>query len=336
MAIIDVNQSLADIKSIGLVDNILGNFDSDLKECQFPSDNGAKEWRKAYTLTIPAKPTGVASITVQRTASQMSDISAATWNAGASAQNVEVRYKDTLTASAFAATGYNSPNLSWASKTVDGNVALSCSAGSVMAFTLTKSSLPTGVSAHTVTRTSSPLAGASTGALSNGATIYYGDVLTQTATAASGYNAPSVNWSTITVDGNETATVTAGAKNKAWVSNVAFTYSNGQYVSTQSHSGVEQVRAAFSIGDKQETLIGTPNLSRKYLYDTTTGWVDDVCDCGEYGYHDCPCYGGYVEPGYETTQSYSGYVTITYSNNYIYIKVEGDALFISNSVEVYK
>lgn len=244
MAITDVNQSLVDIKSIGYVDNILGISDSDLKEWQFPSDNGAKEWRKVYTLTIPAKPTGVASITVKRTASQMSDVSAATWNAGASAQNVEVRYKDTLTASASAKDGYNSPSLTWTSKTVEGNVSLGCNGGSVKAFTLTKSSLPTGVSAHTVTRTSSPLAGAHTGALSNGATIYYGDVLTQSATAATGYNNPSVNWSSVTVTGNVTATVTAGSVAAQWrtIYSGSFTLTTSTF-ETITNYGVPNLKA---------------------------------------------------------------------------------------------
>jgi uncharacterized repeat protein (TIGR02543 family) len=71
----------------------------------------------------------------------------------------------------------------------------------VNSYILTISSI-TGVASQTITRTSSPNAGASTGVtLGNGATIYYGDVLTINATASSGYSV-SVSGSPVTVTGN--------------------------------------------------------------------------------------------------------------------------------------
>lgn len=73
-------------------------------------------------------------------------------------------------------------------------------ARNVHSYTLTKSTIA-GVASHTVTRTSSPDKGAATGALANGATIYYNDVLTITATAAGGYNNPTIT-SPVTVTGN--------------------------------------------------------------------------------------------------------------------------------------
>lgn len=54
-----------------------------------------------------------------------------------------------------------------------------------------------------VSRSSSPQGGAATGALSNGAIVYAGDVLTATATAATGFESPSVTTSGgITKSGN--------------------------------------------------------------------------------------------------------------------------------------
>jgi len=161
---------------------------------------------KSYKLTISSLPTGVASVIVRRTASP---------NAGASTGNLSngatIYYGDTLTATATAATAYNSPTLNWTSQTVTGNVTSTATAGSVKSFTLTISSKPTGVNTYTVSRTSSPNGGATTGALSNGATIYYGDVLSASATATAPYNAPSLNWIIQTVTGNVTSTATAGS-----------------------------------------------------------------------------------------------------------------------------
>ena len=95
--------------------------------------------------------------------------------------------------------------------TVRGNVTASFSAD-VLSYTLTISK-PEGVDSITVTRTSSPLKGASTGTLSNGATIYYGDTLTASATASTNYNSPTLAWTSMTVAGNVTASATAGAYN---------------------------------------------------------------------------------------------------------------------------
>jgi len=56
-----------------------------------------------------------------------------------------------------------------------------------------------------VSRTSSPYANASTGSLSNGAVVYYGDVLSVTYTASTGYSINSKGSTSITVNGNVTA-----------------------------------------------------------------------------------------------------------------------------------
>lgn len=57
----------------------------------------------------------------------------------------------------------------------------------------------------TVKRTSSPIAGASIGTLTNGATVYYGDVLSVTYTASEGYTLGTPGKTEITVTGNVTS-----------------------------------------------------------------------------------------------------------------------------------
>lgn len=74
-------------------------------------------------------------------------------------------------------------------------------------FTLTVSQ-GTGVASVTVNRTSSPNQHASTGTLSSGATIYYGDVLSVSATASTGYTINSYT-SSYTVTGNVAVNISA-------------------------------------------------------------------------------------------------------------------------------
>lgn len=157
-----------------------------------------------YLLTI-STITGVASQTINRTASAV-DASISALSNGA------ILYLgDTLTIAASPATGYNNPTVT-TPVTVNGNIVTTSyiTAGSVNSYTLTISTI-TGVATQTINRTSSPLQGAATGALSNGATIYYGDVLTISATATSGYSAPTVT-TPVTVTSNITTSsyVTAG------------------------------------------------------------------------------------------------------------------------------
>ena len=167
---------------------------------------------KSYTLTVPALPTGIASCTVSRTSSPYGGAATGTLiTAGSSQKTATIYYGDVLSISASATTGYNTPTYKLSATTVTGNVTTTLTSGSVKSFTLTISSKPTGVSAHTVSRTSSPLKGASTGALSSGSTIYYGDVLSASATATTGYNNPSLNWTSKTVTGALTSTATAGS-----------------------------------------------------------------------------------------------------------------------------
>ena len=72
-----------------------------------------------------------------------------------------------------------------------------------------------------VKRTSSPYANAATGTLSNGAVVYYGDVLSVTYTANTGYSISSKGSTSVTVDGNVTsskiyATATVNSYTASW------------------------------------------------------------------------------------------------------------------------
>lgn len=79
-----------------------------------------------------------------------------------------------------------------------------------------------------VNRTSSPNANASTGALSSGATVYYGDVLSVTYTASTGYSISSKGITSTTVVGNVTSSsIYASASLNSYTYNVVYKSSNG-------------------------------------------------------------------------------------------------------------
>ena len=150
---------------------------------------------KAYTLTI-SPASHAASHTVTRTSSPYAGASTGTLYNGST-----IYYGDTLTASTTGAAAYYTPTLNWSSTTVTGNVTSSGTNVGVKAYAIaiTKASQ---AASHTVTRTSSPYAGASLTSLSSGATVYYGDTLSASVTASTGYKTPSLNWSTLTVYDN--------------------------------------------------------------------------------------------------------------------------------------
>lgn len=79
-----------------------------------------------------------------------------------------------------------------------------------------------------VSRTSSPYANAATGALSNGAVVYYGDVLSVTYTASTGYSISSKGSTSVMVDGNVTsskiyATATVNSYTATWNTGTGYT-----------------------------------------------------------------------------------------------------------------
>lgn len=137
------------------------------------------------------------SITVKRTSSPLQGASTGNLSSGAT-----IYYGDVLSITYTASTGYSLGNKGKTSITVTGNVTSSdiYTSATVNSY---KVSWNTGTGyAIAVKRTSSPLKGASTGALNNGATIYYGDVLSVTYTASTGYSVTGHGKTSVTVTGN--------------------------------------------------------------------------------------------------------------------------------------
>ena len=211
---------------------------------------------KSYTLTIN-NITGVDDEQlVQRTSSPLQGAANGTLSNGAA-----IYHGDILTIWADPAEGFNNPTISGSPLTVTGSVSTSSyiTRGSPLSYTLTKGAV-TGVASYVVTRTSSPYAGAATGAMTGG-TIYYGDILTITSLVAStGYNAPSAT-TPITVTGNiNTANyITAGT---ASTSNVTITgrsdwmdgptYSPGTRTCTSTFTAT----AATFVGKRKTSTMG--------------------------------------------------------------------------------
>jgi len=163
------------------------------------------------------------TITVKRTSSPNAGASTGTLSSGAT-----VYYGDVLSITYTASTGYSLGNKGKTSITVTGNVTSSdiYTSASVNSYTV---SWNTGTGyTIAVKRTSSPLKGASTGALNNGATVYYGDVLSVTYTASTGYSLDSKGSATITVTGNvDYRTIYATASLNSYTYKVVYVSSNG-------------------------------------------------------------------------------------------------------------
>lgn len=87
----------------------------------------------------------------------------------------------------------------------------------------------------TVKRTGSPNAGAATGTLSSGATIYYGDVLSVTYTASTGYSISSTGITSVAVAGNITSSsIYANAGLNSYTYNIVYKSSNGTSLGTST------------------------------------------------------------------------------------------------------
>lgn len=137
-----------------------------------------------------------------------------------------ITHGESLTVSVFSSTGYSASSLkvngtahtSGNSYTVSGAMSVTATA-SVLSYSLSVSA-GTGTTV-TVNRTSSPKQGATTGTITNGATVYYSDVLNITISANSGYNlgtntvkigsTTSTGSGSYTVTGAVTVTATATA-----------------------------------------------------------------------------------------------------------------------------
>lgn len=87
----------------------------------------------------------------------------------------------------------------------------------------------------TVKRTSSPNAGASTGTISSGTTVYYGDVLSITYTASTGYSITSKGSTSITVSGNVTSSnIYASASPNNYTYTILYRSTNGTDLGSSS------------------------------------------------------------------------------------------------------
>ena len=141
-------------------------------------------------------PTGV-TIIVNRTSSPSANASTGTISNGAT-----VFYGDVLSITYTASAGYSISSKGATSITVTGNVTEKdiFAIPTVNSYTASWNT-PANVTI-VVKRTSSPYAKASIGTLSSGATVYYGDVLSVTYAAATGYSVASKGATSITVTGN--------------------------------------------------------------------------------------------------------------------------------------
>lgn len=163
------------------------------------------------------------SITVNRTSSPYEGASTGSLSSGAT-----VYYGDVLSISYSANTGYSLTSKGTTSITVNGNVTSSqiYATAKVNSYAASWSG-GTGYSIS-VKRTSSPNAGASTGTISSGSAVYYGDVLSVTYTASTGYSLTSKGSTSITVTGNVTSsTIYASAKVNSYTYNIVYKSSNG-------------------------------------------------------------------------------------------------------------
>lgn len=170
------------------------------------------------------------SITVSRTSSPLKGASTGTLGNGA-----PVYYGDVLSVTYTANTGYSLDSQGDTTITVTGNVTAADIYATVLVNRYTVAWNDDAGYSITVSRTSSPLEGASTGTLSNGAQVYYGDVLAVTYTANTGYSIVSVGNTSVTVTGNITSSdIYATATVNSYTYNVVYQSSNGTALGTDT------------------------------------------------------------------------------------------------------
>ncbi|MBR3382953.1 MAG: InlB B-repeat-containing protein [Clostridia bacterium] len=122
----------------------------------------------------------------------------------------------------------------------------------------------------TVKRTSSPYAGASTGNLSSGATVYYGDVLTVTYTPATGYSIATHGSTSITVTGNvNSSTIYATASANSYTYNIVYRSVNGTNLGSTTITKTWGTTVTVSAPDKSSQGYTTPG-SQTVTWDSTT------------------------------------------------------------------
>lgn len=170
------------------------------------------------------------SITVERTSSPLAGAPTGTIYPGTT-----VYYGDFLGISYSANTGYSLASMGVTSITVNGNVTANdiYATAKVKAYKASWSS-STGTSI-TVTRTSSPLADAPTGTIYSGTTVYYGDVLSISYSANTGYSLASKGVTSITVTRNITGSdIYASASLNSYTYSIVYKSSNGTSLGSDS------------------------------------------------------------------------------------------------------
>ena len=176
----------------------------------------------AYTVSWRTNTTSY-SATVERTSSPYAGASIGTLNSGD-----VIYYGDVLSITYTISTGYSFTSKGKTSVTVSGDVTSS----DIYATTEVNSYYVNWINGTgytiTVKRTSSPLAGAEIRTLNQKATVYYGDVLSVTYTAATGYSITDKGITSITVTDNVTgAKIYASAAANSYTYSVVCKSSNG-------------------------------------------------------------------------------------------------------------
>lgn len=119
-----------------------------------------------------------------------------------------------------------------------------------------------------VKRTSSPYAGVSTGTLSNGAKVYYGDILSITYTAATGYSLATKGATSVTVTGNVTSsTIYASANANKYTYNIVYKSSNGTSLGSSTAEGY--YGQTYTLSAPSKTGYNTP-ASQSVVWDSTS------------------------------------------------------------------
>lgn len=168
------------------------------------------------------------NITVKRTSSPYAGAATGTLSKGAA-----IYYGDVLQITYTAQTGFTMGNIGKTAITVTGNVTASDIYATAYLNEYTVSWSTTANGSITVKRTSSPYAGAASGVISNGAKVYYGDVITVTYGAATGYSISSKGGTSYTVTRNITGSdIYLTVAPNQYTYNVVYQSSNGTILGT--------------------------------------------------------------------------------------------------------
>ncbi len=168
------------------------------------------------------------TITVSRTASPNANAVSGILTSGAT-----VYYGDVLSVSYTASAGYTLGDTGSTEVTVTGDVAAETIFASATLNSYTVSWNNASTYSIAVQRTASPLGGAASGALSSGSSVFYGDELSITYTAATGYSIDTTTNDTLTVTGNVTnAHLSATVKANNYTYNIVYKSSNGTALGT--------------------------------------------------------------------------------------------------------